>query len=130
VIRKAEFPGNLAAVTDFSVWIKDGLAAAGVDSTRATLWEIGLVEAFTNIARHGYARSAGPVRCTLAADDATVHIDLEDDAAPFDPTAAVPRERSGNEPHGMGLAIMRDAAAEIRYERNGACNRLKLAFRR
>jgi anti-sigma regulatory factor (Ser/Thr protein kinase) len=130
VTRKGEFPGNLESVIGFAAWLRDGLAAAGVAAARAASWEICLVEAFTNIVRHGYAGAEGVVRCALESEGDLIHVDLEDDAAPFDPTAQTPRERSGNEPHGMGLSIMRDAAEEIRYERRANSNRLRLSFRR
>lgn len=128
--RQGEFPGNLESVTRFADWVKDVLVAAEVDAPRATLWELGLVEAFTNIVRHGYAGIPGVVRCTLEIEGDRVQFELEDDAAPFDPTARAPRERQGNEPHGMGISIMRDAAESIRYERIGDRNRLWLSFRR
>lgn len=94
-----------------------------------------LEEAISNVIRHG-AASGGEtaIRVTLAerGEDRTVVACVEDEGAPFDPTAAPPappgRSLAELAKGGHGLGLMRRFAARVSYSRIGAKNRLVLEF--
>lgn len=125
-----EFPATLDALPEISAWAGAILRSAGVSEERVPAAEIAVVEAASNVARHAFGNAGGrlTVEAVTAAD--AVRLTLVDAGPPFDPVAAMPRTRQGDEQHGMGLSIIRDAATAIAYERREGRNRFTLVFAR
>lgn len=118
--------------------LRDGLEAlerrgAELDLTPAAIARILLVfeEIFTNTVKYGYRdRAGGRVRVGLAGRD-PLQLVLEDDAAPFDPTAWDPRPDMAGDvtdrPVGrLGLALVMGMARRARWEALRPGNRLLL----
>jgi serine/threonine-protein kinase RsbW len=99
--------------------------------------EIGVVEAMTNIVRHGYGDSqAGIIEVSYDFSDGTIVIELTDHGIPmatdalfrsgdsafdFDPADIAHLPESG-----MGIALMKATFDHIGYSRNGDANTLRL----
>lgn len=84
-------------------------------------------ELVANVVRHGRAGCDLDLLLTLAVAHTGVLLELEDDGAAFDPTAA--REFDGPDRltgGGVGLAVVREWASEMTYVREGGRNRLRL----
>ena len=91
-----------------------------------------LEETVTNVVRHAFGGDTSHdlhVRLTLGSD--TIELSVEDDGPPFDPlheapvpdTDAALLERTEG---GLGLHLVKQLADMVRYERDGALNRLRM----
>ncbi|MBO7669171.1 MAG: ATP-binding protein [Oscillospiraceae bacterium] len=63
-------------------------------------------------------------------DGSTLHVSFSDDGIPFDPTLHVgaAKEFEALDLGGMGLALIRESAADMTYERVNGRNVLRLSF--
>ena len=108
------------------------LDRGAVPARQAFLAELVFEEVATNIIRYAFA-DAGEhlfeVTITLNGED--VVMQFVDEGEPFDPLTQQPRAAAGTEREGgFGLVLVRKAAREARYLRQGGCNRLTLAVGR
>lgn len=88
------------------------------DDQRVVLTRLAIVEAVTNIARHGYRETEpGPLTIELSRDGDWFIAVLEDRAIPFDVRglAEIPRPEELRE-RGYGLGIIRHVMDEIEHE--------------
>lgn len=128
----ASFPSvRLAAAA-----LRGVLELWAVPEARRHALELALVEAMTNVVRHGYAGlPRGTFRLRLARFGAILSASLADRGLPFDPRAvASPPEPDPHDPStwpegGFGLPLIRSAADEISYESKGGENVLTLTLR-
>ena len=106
-------PENLAAGRGF---VEKWAAFAGYDDV--TIGQIVMAgdEATTNILRHGYEKTPGPLCYRAAIDDAWLTIQIIDDAKPVDLSRLHGRELSDLRPGGLGTFIMTQVFDEVKYE--------------
>jgi serine/threonine-protein kinase RsbW len=78
--------------------------------------ELVLEELVTNIVRHAYGESGGPIDLELEAGEDEIRIVVSDEGSPFDPcTWESPAEVTGE--GGRGLILVRCLTSEMHYER-------------
>lgn len=84
-------------------------------------------EVFANIVSYS---NANRIFYSVSEHDGRLVIVLEDDGVPFDPLMADPLEKEFEEldSGGMGIAIVKEIADEVSYQRNAGCNVLTLEF--
>lgn len=98
--------------------------------------ELAVVEACTNIIRHGLKDTvdAVPLEMQVHVTDAGLEVELIDNGTPFDWPPNRFREFDPGDPGsipqgGYGLPLIHASADAVRAGRAGACNRLRLTFR-
>jgi len=107
----------------------------GVPDERVTLLELAVSELATNVARHGYGDGGGPLELDLLWGADGLALTLRDEGVPFDPAdGPTPPEPRPDDPvtwpeGGMGLALVRAAADELRYRREHGRNVITLLTR-
>ena len=137
-VLRESFPGELDSLSSIRAAVRGAAAAARLEVGRSYRLELAVDEIATNIVVHGYqeARRTGVIRVTIAVDDESIAVSLEDDAAPYDPTrqelpspedlASLPGDRHAG---GLGVMLAR-GVDQFRYERVGGENRTTLGMRR
>lgn len=134
LVLEIECVADLDAVEAVRAAVTPRLAGAGAAERDLNRLEVILEELIANIARHG-VRPEGPatLRLSLSCDAAALTLVLEDDAAPFDPTArAVPekaRSLADAVPGGMGLVLVRKLSRRFEYERADGAAPARTRFR-
>jgi len=73
-------------------------------------------EATTNVFRHGYGATSGPLTYHAEIDDARLTIQIVDNAKPIDLTKVKGRKLSDLRPGGLGTVIMAQVFDEVKYE--------------
>lgn len=113
--------------------VDQGARSAGFDDRTSYACQLAVTEACENIVLHGYREpGAGDIRVTTRSRPGELTIDLVDSAPPFNPTRAGLDEdwEETNPPvGGRGLLIIRRVMDEIRYQRRGHRNYLRLRKR-
>ncbi len=121
-------PAHLAEVRAF---VRTTSAALGADDEAIGDLVQAVDEWVTNVGRHGYRGSRGPVEIELGRDGAEIVVQVRDrapvfdpaDAPPFDPSVPLERRRPG----GMGIYLMRDLMGSIGHRhRDGGGNEVTL----
>ncbi|UIJ70431.1 ATP-binding protein [Aurantimonas sp. HBX-1] len=113
----------------------DGLGAADLDAV-----ELALVEAMTNVIKHGYAgRKDGRLEVGIALYSDRVVIEIKDNAPPIPPShvqrapeavfAFDPADIENLPEGGMGLALIRMNMDEVQYIPHGDRNLLRMTKR-
>jgi anti-sigma regulatory factor (Ser/Thr protein kinase) len=109
-------------------------AASGLPAAARSRVRVVLEELVLNLIDHATGWAAGRIGVRIEAGSARVVVELEDDAAPFDPRSAPafdpPRAPEERGPRGMGIHLVRSLAQAIEYERAGGRNRLRVAVAR
>lgn len=119
-------PVELEAIDRIAPKLRDA-AAAHLPEDRLIALEIALVEALSNIVRHGHP--AGEVEIALRLG-AGVEVEIVDVGNPIPPgllEAEAPDDPLAES--GRGLALIRTCADDLRYESGEGRNRLTLTFR-
>ncbi len=133
------FPGTLDSLAPLRDFVAQAAAAAGLDRKASYKLCLAIDEVATNIVVHGYdeAGRTGRLDVAVEADAAVLTVRLEDDAAPFDPTAhAAPSAEDLARPleerpiGGLGLMLAAEGVDEFRYERSRGRNRNVFVVRR
>jgi phosphoserine phosphatase RsbU/P len=106
-------PENLAAGREF---VEKWAAFSGYDDVTVGQIVLACDEATTNILRHGYDRTPGPLSYRAGVDDAWLTIQIVDDAKPVDLSKLQSRELSDLRPGGLGTFIMARVFDEVKYE--------------
>jgi serine/threonine-protein kinase RsbW len=93
-----------------------------------------LAELVSNVIRYGYPDGKpGTVRIRCWREPERIMIRIEDDGAPFDPTAyvpaALPTLLAEADSGGRGIRLVRHFADELHHLRSAAGNQLTLVFR-
>jgi anti-sigma regulatory factor (Ser/Thr protein kinase) len=126
--------GTLAGFERSADDLRSALDASGVSGRARHQVELVFEEVVTNIIRHGYADGRDhviEVSLTRAGD--AIVVTFEDDGRPFDPlqqpSPPVPRTIEVAPVGGLGIHLVRAAAADLRYERTpDARNRLTVTI--
>ncbi len=111
-------PAHLAEVRAF---VRSTAAALGADDQAVCDLVQAVDEWVTNVDRHGYRGSGGPVEIEIDRDGAEIVVRVRDrapvfdpaDAPPFDPLVPLHRRRPG----GMGIHLMHDLMGSIAHRR-------------
>lgn len=123
------------AVTRALQWLEEIGEREGWPPKLAFGLTLSVDEALTNVLSYAFA-PAGPahvpaVRLSYARDGADIVIEIADNGVPYDPTASAPPALADNiedaDIGGHGVRLMRHYLDELRYERCGEWNHLRLA---
>lgn len=92
-----------------------------------------LEELLVNTVRHGYPDGRdGSIDIVLEVNDESVHLELRDDAMPFDPLQRDPPDLPGDiaqrDIGGLGLHLARSIASAFHYARDEHGNRVVIRF--
>ena len=91
-----------------------------------------LDEVLSNVVRHGLRVGAGEIDVTLVRDAGAVSAVVADTAAEFNPLMHPPPDVAApldaRQPGGLGIALVRGLADDVRYERRGDRNVLTMTW--
>lgn len=109
------------------------LEKANVDNPCRSDVRLVLEELLVNTVRHGYPDGRhGTIEIHLDACTEVVHLELRDDAQPFNPLKHDPPELPGDladrEIGGLGLHLARSIATDFKYARDAHGNRVVIRF--
>ena len=94
---------------------------------------IALDEILSNVVRHAVQDETVLIEMILVRDGDQVHVEVVDDARPFNPLLVPPPDTTSpletREPGGLGIALVRSLTDDVRYERRGDRNRLTMTWR-
>jgi serine/threonine-protein kinase RsbW len=94
--------------------------AAGGDVRSCGDLKLAVDEACTNVIEHGYEGRSGTIRLSVAGNDGSLTVVIEDRGRPFDPASVPPPDLSADWQDrrigGLGWHIIRSCVDEIRYE--------------
>ena len=106
------------------------LAEQGVPADAVHDLALAVEEVLSNLVRHGYAGSEGPIGLVAFLDEVAVKIEIRDRGIHFDPRQASPPhlevpldERATGD---LGIHLIKNATDRIAYQRDGAENLLTL----
>lgn len=109
---------NLPVIIDF---ITAFMEENGLDPGTLNRVQVAADEAATNVIKHAYAGSEGPVTVTCAIEKDAVAVTFLDHGIPFDPTTVKPPDvESGVDDRpigGLGIYFMRKLMDEVEYHR-------------
>jgi serine/threonine-protein kinase RsbW len=104
------------------------LAEAGAPMAAVSAIMIAADEVLSNALTHS---GAGEVSISARVRDGRVSVEVTDDGAPFDPTAAATPKTDlaleEREVGGLGIHLVRELMDDVRYERAGGRNRLSFS---
>ncbi len=112
-------------------WVDAVIAQLHLTGRTAFGLRLCLEEAVANLVMHGIPSpgiASDTIGVEVRSDDDSIHLTVEDHCQPFDPTRA--EAPSGSGVGGQGLVLMRRFTSNLRYERAGAANRLRLTLAR
>lgn len=135
-VAQLTLAADMARWSDALSFIEDFCAGQGIapdDMLRLTLVA---EELFTNAVVHGHGGGAhGTIRLELAVAPGRLWLMQEDRAPPFDPIAHararppdLDAEVDGRTVGGLGLHLVLELAAEVRYAHEDGCNRIRIAL--
>lgn len=109
------------------------LDRAEIDASCRADVRLVLEELLVNTVRHGYPDGRdGSIDIMLKVETDVVHLELRDDAVPFDPlqheAPDLPGDIARREIGGLGLHLARSIASEFHYARDGDGNRVVIRF--
>ena len=95
--------------------------------------ELATEEALINIIHYAYPERAGEVEIRYRKDgDTVLKLEIMDNGIPFDPLSLSEPDLAANlsdrKVGGLGVMLIREMAAEVRYRRDGDANVLTLIF--
>lgn len=125
------FPARLEHLPKVLELLHRAARASGLGDSRRDHLDLVIEEAFVNICRHG---GAGQVAVEVRHAEGEVTVELADDGAAFDPTAAplpdLADDLNKRSPSGLGTVLVRALADDVRYRRDAGRNVLRLVLRR
>jgi anti-sigma regulatory factor (Ser/Thr protein kinase) len=132
--RRLVLRNDLTELDRLGVFVRGVGHDEGLAPDRLFALELCLEEAVANIIMHGGPADHGAmhVAVTITRDESSLMVRLEDDGAPFDPTAVPPPATAASLEEakigGLGVHLIRELATDMRYDRVGERNRLTLIF--
>jgi serine/threonine-protein kinase RsbW len=92
-----------------------------------------LDEVLSNVVRHAYRERPGTIDVALAREAGIVLLDVVDAGPPFDPLSLPPPDTSApleeRKVGGLGIALVRALADDVRYERRDDRNHFSMTWR-
>lgn len=119
-------PARLDALPGLLAWL-DGATGGLAGGMRQRL-RIVTEELFLNTVHHGRSETDLPVTLALRREDGQITLTYRDAAAPFNPSAATPRDPNSPAIGGFGLDLIRHLANDMQYKREQFTNRIDLMF--
>ena len=90
-------------------------------------------EIVSNVVRHGDRDGGGTIDVKFGSDEAMVLISVADSGPAFDPLSMPPPDTSApldaRKAGGLGIALVRALADDVRYERRDGRNHLSMTWR-
>ena len=128
------FAADRTAPRAVADWLSRAWPASGIPTHRLADVQLCVDELVTNVVRHSRTIGAArTVRVRLEPGPDEVVLVVEDDGGEFDPRTVpdppVARRLEDAPVGGRGIALVRQMADEIDYERNDSVNRVTLLFR-
>lgn len=130
-VKRYSIPAQLDQLKRISQLVEDAGVYAQFDDKTNYACQLAVYEACENIIKHGYGNPGlkDKIKMVLQAGPGELHIELEDDAPPFNPIEEViPPEIEPQDPPigGLGLVIIHRVMDDIRYQRKDGKNILRL----
>ncbi len=132
VLTSTEFPAELEFLGEIMRFLRGGLKAAHLSSSREFKFELACEEAIVNIIRHAYPPGEpGRVLINCRIKREGVEVELVDGGRPFNPiehelqpplTAPIEERPIG----GLGIFLIQQFADEVIYTRRCGLNRLQI----
>ena len=127
---------DLAALARIRSWVEEVAKSAKASKDLETYLLAAIDEAAANIVEHGYhGIPAGPLKLEASWDSNQIHVRIEDEGLPFDPSRGgdsldLDWRARWNLGRGLGRYVIRRCVHQIKYERLPlGANRLSLTFR-
>lgn len=128
---------SLDAVPAIGEAVRDLCRHSGLNEADAGLVELGIVETINNVIEHAFGgaeQTDGRIDVRLRIDDDRVEAMISDEGAAADPATFLskgppsfnPAERESLPEGGFGLGVVHQVFDDVKYERDGAWNRLTL----
>ena len=128
--------GDIVALRNGQRRVREFLESSGVGERATYRAELVLDELVTNVIRHGYGADApkSAIDIGISIEPAEVVFTIEDDGPAFNPLAAKEPARPTSLAEaplgGLGISLVRMAAAKIDYERRDERNRVRVRIPR
>lgn len=127
-------PAEIESLPAFLKLVRQCAEQVALDAPRIAELEVAVEEAVANVCAHGYPQGRGDVaiRCFTEADGTHLCVEIADSGEPFDVSAAAGPDLSGGLHErpvgGLGVHLIRQLADEVRYERSGNRNILRIVI--
>ena len=130
---RRSFPRQMASLQGIVAYLREFLAAEGLDEGVAYDVDLVLEELFTNLVKYGRG-ARGDVEITLSNEGGRVTAELREyDAEPFDPTQLpevdVHRPMAERRPGGLGVHFIRQLTKTFRYDYRDRVGVISVAMR-
>lgn len=131
-MRSLQLQADLAEMPRLTAWVAEQAAELALEARQLYAIELCLEEVVANLVLHAEPTGPAPIAVTVRLETAPLRLVVEDDAIPFDPTAAAapPRAQTLQDvgAGGLGLTLVKSFSAWREYGREGGRNRLVLGF--
>lgn len=132
--RHTRVPSDALHLPELMLFMQEFWAAEKLPPAQAAPFELALEEIFLNIVMHGTPANAEPhVEVSLVLLDDALQITITDDGPLFNPLSLPPPDVAatlGERPvGGQGVHLVRQLMDAVRYESDGAHNRLSMTKR-
>jgi sigma-B regulation protein RsbU (phosphoserine phosphatase) len=128
--------GDIAALRNGQRRMREFLETSGAGERATYRAELVLDELVTNVIRHGYGADASrsAIDIGISVEAAEIVFTIVDDGPEFNPLLAAEPQRAANLAEapigGLGISLVRMAAAKIDYERRDDRNRVRVRIPR
>lgn len=126
---RRRFAADMAALDEALEFVRDCCAEFGITTPDTLRLSLIVEELFTNTVRHGGGAPTS-IGIALRADAGSVLLNYDDDTTAFNPLRAptpdldLPLELRS--PGGLGIHLVRELSADVRYRYERGRNRLRL----
>lgn len=131
--RTLKIPSTLDGIREAVDAVDRWCEAAGIPASHRRRMLTAVDEVLSNVVRHGYQDQSGTIDVALAGEPGIVLVDVADDGPAFDPLAAPAPDTSApldeRRVGGLGIALVRALADDVRYERRAGRNHLSMTWR-
>jgi serine/threonine-protein kinase RsbW len=131
--RTVNIPSSLDGIRQAVDAVDRWCEATGVPAPHRRRVLTALDEVLSNVVRHGYGDRPGAIDVAFAREAEIVLVDVADAGPPFDPLAAPAPDTSAplddRRVGGLGIALVRALADDVRYDRRDGRNYLSMIWR-
>ncbi len=125
---RLELPANTSSIALVREFVADGLSGTGMDEVEGGIFTVAVVEAFTNIFRHGQGLVEGaPIEILLSRATHEVVVELVYVGERFEPPQEIAPTDFGEYPEGgFGLTIIQKACDQVDYGHSAGVNTIRM----